>query len=96
MILVTGATGTNGRLVVQALLRAGAPVRAMVQNPTRAADLQRTGAQLVVADFDEPDTLDGALAGVGAACCCRRSTQGWRSARPASSRARRRRVFVTW
>jgi len=64
MILVTGATGTNGRLVVQALLRAGAPVRAMVQNPTRAANLQRTGAQLVVADFDESDTLDGALAGV--------------------------------
>jgi uncharacterized protein YbjT (DUF2867 family) len=64
MILVTGATGTNGRLVAQALLRAGVPVRAMVQNPTKAADLQQAGAQLVVADFDKPDTLDGALAGV--------------------------------
>jgi uncharacterized protein YbjT (DUF2867 family) len=64
MILVTGATGTNGRLVVQAVLRAGLPVRAMVQNPTKAADLQQAGAQLVVADFDRPDTLDGALAGV--------------------------------
>ncbi len=64
MILVTGATGTNGRLVVEALLRAGAPVRAMVQDPTRGADLERAGAQLAVADFDRPDTLDGALAGV--------------------------------
>jgi uncharacterized protein YbjT (DUF2867 family) len=64
MILVTGATGTNGRLVVEALLRAGMPVRAMVQNPAKAADLQQGGAQLVVADFDKPDTLDGALVGV--------------------------------
>src|SRR5262249_21110014 len=30
----------------------------------RAADLQRAGAQLVVADFDRPDTLERALAGV--------------------------------
>ena len=36
----------------------------MLQNPTRAADLQQAGAQLVVADFDKPDTLAGALAGV--------------------------------
>jgi uncharacterized protein YbjT (DUF2867 family) len=64
MILVTGATGTNGCLVVQALLRAGVPVRAMVQNLAKAADLQQAGAQLFVADFDKPDTLDGALAGV--------------------------------
>jgi uncharacterized protein YbjT (DUF2867 family) len=64
MILVTGATGTNGRLVVEALLRAGIPVRAMVQNPAKAADLLQAGAQLVVADFDKPETLDGALVGV--------------------------------
>jgi len=64
MILVTGATGTNGRLVVQALLAAGAPVRAMVQDSARAADLARLGAELAVADFDRPDTLDTALVGV--------------------------------
>jgi uncharacterized protein YbjT (DUF2867 family) len=40
MILVTGATGTNGRLVVEALLQAGTSVRAMVQDPTRAVDLR--------------------------------------------------------
>ena len=64
MILVTGATGTNGRLVVQALLTAGARVRAMVQDASRAGDLARAGAELVNADFDQPDTLDRALAGV--------------------------------
>src|SRR5262247_2863430 len=64
MILVTGATGTNGRLVVQALLAAGARVRAMVQDSSRAADLARAGAELAVADFDRPDTLDAALAGI--------------------------------
>jgi len=64
MILVTGATGTNGRLIVQALLSAGVPVRAMVQAHSRAADLERMGAQLAVADFDRAETLDAALAGV--------------------------------
>src|SRR5262245_1002171 len=64
MILVTGATGTNGRLVVEALLRRGTPVRAMVQNAAKATDLEQAGAALVVADFDKPDTLDTALAGV--------------------------------
>jgi uncharacterized protein YbjT (DUF2867 family) len=59
-----GATGTNGRLVVKALLQAGAPVRAMVQDPTRAADLRQAGAELVVADFDRPHTLVDAFSGV--------------------------------
>jgi uncharacterized protein YbjT (DUF2867 family) len=36
----------------------------MVQDSSRAADLKRAGAELVVADFDRPDTLDAALAGV--------------------------------
>jgi len=63
MILVTGATGTNGRLVVQALRAAGVPVRAMVQDSSRATDLQRAGAHVIVADFDQPNTLDAALAG---------------------------------
>jgi uncharacterized protein YbjT (DUF2867 family) len=64
MILVTGATGTNGRLVVQLLLGAGAAVRAMVQSTAKAADLAQAGAQLVAADFDKPETLRGALEGV--------------------------------
>jgi uncharacterized protein YbjT (DUF2867 family) len=64
MILVTGATGTNGRLVVQSLLRAGAAVRAMVQSTGKAADLAQAGAQVVAADFDKPETLRAALEGI--------------------------------
>src|SRR5215470_723035 len=63
-ILVTGATGTNGRLIVRALLAKGVRVCAMVQDRSRAEDLERAGAELVVADFDRPDTLGAALAGV--------------------------------
>ena len=63
MILITGATGTNGRLVVQSLLRRGARVRAMVQDAGKAADLGQAGAELVVGDFDRPETLREALSG---------------------------------
>jgi len=35
----------------------------MVQDSSRATDLQRAGAQVIVADFDKPNTLDAALAG---------------------------------
>src|SRR5262249_37770523 len=64
MILVTGATGTNGRVAVQLLLRAGTAVRAMVQNTAKAADLAQAGAQVVAADFDIPEMLRAALEGV--------------------------------
>lgn len=64
MILVTGATGTNGRLVVRALLDGGTSVRAMVQTGSRADDLERAGAELVVADFDRAESLHRALEGV--------------------------------
>jgi len=63
-ILVTGATGTNGRLIVRALLAKGVRVCAMVQDRSRAEDLEQAGAELVVADFDRPDTLGAALVGV--------------------------------
>src|SRR5262245_44558918 len=64
MILVTGATGTNGRLVVDALRRAGAEVRAMVQSQAKSAGLADAEAEIVTADFDKPATLTTALAGV--------------------------------
>jgi uncharacterized protein YbjT (DUF2867 family) len=64
MILVTGATGTNGRLVVDALRRAGAEVRAMVQSRAKSAGLADAETETVTADFDKPATLTTALAGV--------------------------------
>ena len=64
MILVTGATGTNGRLVVDALRHAGAEVRAMVQGQAKSAGLADAEVEIVTADFDKPATLTTALAGI--------------------------------
>ena len=66
VILVVGATGQVGSLVVRQLRADGAPVRAMVRDPSTAADLAATGAELAVADLGSPDTLDAALDGVTA------------------------------
>jgi uncharacterized protein YbjT (DUF2867 family) len=95
MILVTGATGTNGRLVVEALLARGARVRAMVQDRAKAADLQQAGADIVVADFDRPDTLDAALAGVERALLLSAVDEHLVERDPASSSGRGRPVFAT-
>jgi len=61
-VLVTGATGRIGRLVVDALLRAGASVRALTRRPEHAA--LPAGVEVVPADFTVPASLDPALEGV--------------------------------
>jgi uncharacterized protein YbjT (DUF2867 family) len=66
VILVVGATGQLGSLVVRRLRADGQRVRAMVRDPASATDLAATGAELAVADLGRPGTLDGALAGVEA------------------------------
>ncbi|MFN8610704.1 MAG: SDR family oxidoreductase [Vulcanimicrobiota bacterium] len=64
MILVTGATGTNGRQIVQALREAGQPVRALLREPDRAQALASLGADLCPGDFNQPNLLRKALQGV--------------------------------
>jgi uncharacterized protein YbjT (DUF2867 family) len=64
MILITGATGNNGRELVRQLAAAGQRVRALVRNPAKAADLKSTNVELAIGDFDQPATLDAALRGV--------------------------------
>ncbi|SDL09550.1 NAD(P)H-binding protein [Nonomuraea jiangxiensis] len=61
-ILVTGATGTVGRQLVQQLVQAGEQVRALTRDPA-AADLP-AGAEAVRGDLTKPDTLRPALDGV--------------------------------
>ncbi|MFF3751290.1 SDR family oxidoreductase [Streptomyces sp. NPDC002018] len=61
-IVVTGATGHLGRLVVEALLAADVPaggITAVVRNEEKAAGLAALGAELRVADYDRPETLAG-------------------------------------
>lgn len=62
LILVTGATGGVGRLVVDELLRAGASVRALTRRPERAA--LPVGVEVVAGDFTDPQSLEPALEGV--------------------------------
>jgi uncharacterized protein YbjT (DUF2867 family) len=63
-VLVTGASGRVGRLVVDELLRADVPVRALTRRPAQA--VLPAGTEVVVGDFTVPASLDAALQGVGA------------------------------
>jgi uncharacterized protein YbjT (DUF2867 family) len=64
-ILVTGGTGKQGGATARRLLADGIPVRTLVRDPEASAarSLALAGAELVVADFDTPSTLDAAVAG---------------------------------
>lgn len=61
VVLVTGATGRIGRLVVDELLGVGARVRALTRRPELAA--LPAGVEVVAGDFTDPESLDAALDG---------------------------------
>ncbi|MDA1349652.1 MAG: SDR family oxidoreductase [Chloroflexi bacterium] len=64
MILVTGATGNVASLLVPALLKSGESIRALVRDESKAQSLRELGAEVVVADMEQADTLGPALDGV--------------------------------
>lgn len=64
MILVSGATGQIGSELVKQLDYDGVPVRALVRDPARAAELAGPGVEIVQGDFNRPETLARALEGV--------------------------------
>lgn len=65
MIVVTGATGQLGQLVIQALLKktAAANIVAAVRNVEKAKDLAAMGVQVRYADYRQPESWDAALQG---------------------------------
>ncbi|MCH9037201.1 MAG: SDR family oxidoreductase, partial [Chloroflexi bacterium] len=63
-ILVTGATGNVGSLLIPILANLGADVRALVHSESKAQGLKDAGVEVVVGDLDKPDTLDAAFRGV--------------------------------
>lgn len=70
-ILVTGATGKTGSLVVAELLKAGYPVRAIVhRNDIRGTRLKSQGAEVVVADLCDVESISAALIDVQGAYYC--------------------------
>ena len=63
-VLVTGATGRVGRVVVNLLIDAGVPVRALTRRPEAAA--LPANVEVVTGDLTVPELLDAALRGVRA------------------------------
>src|SRR5208337_3519478 len=64
-VLVVGATGSIGRLVVEEAIRQGHAVRALVRTPGKTRRLP-PDAQAAVGDVTRPDTLPDAVDGVDA------------------------------
>ena len=64
-VLVTGATGRVGRVVIDQLLAARVPVRALTHRPEAAATLP-ANVEVVTGDLTVPESLDAGLRGVGA------------------------------
>jgi NAD(P)H dehydrogenase (quinone) len=63
-IVITGATGQLGRMIITDLLSAGVPaagITALARDEKKAADLAAKGVQLHVSDYDRPATLTGAF-----------------------------------
>lgn len=64
-VLVVGATGSIGRLVVEEAIRQGYSVRALVRTAGRARQLPAE-AQVILGDVTRPETLSKAAEGLGA------------------------------
>lgn len=65
-ILVTGATGKLGSKIVESLLKSipANEIAVSVRNPEKAEGLRARGVEVRQGDFDRPETLDNAFAGI--------------------------------
>lgn len=64
-ILVTGVTGNVGKEVINQLIGQGLPVKAAARNLAKAESADLKGSEIVLFDYDRPETFEPALAGVG-------------------------------
>ncbi|GII52121.1 nucleotide-diphosphate-sugar epimerase [Planotetraspora thailandica] len=70
-VLVSGATGDTGRATVRESIALGLNVRALVHSiDARSQALADQGAEVVVGDFHDPNTLRPAMEGIDAAYLC--------------------------
>ncbi len=76
MILIVGATGFLGRATALSLLTQGHAVRALVRDRSRAEDLRRAGAEVVLGDLTDVLSLERACKGVTRVFACAHSMLG--------------------
>lgn len=67
MILVTGATGSNGSALIPLLAAQGVSVRAMARKAPKAPNTFAPNVEFVAADFDDEASLTKALEGIESA-----------------------------
>ena len=86
MIVVTGASGQLGRLVIHSLLKRvpASQIVAAVRNPASVADLAALGVQVRQADYTQPDSLITAFAGADKVLLISSSEVGQRVAQHAA------------
>ncbi|UTY60147.1 SDR family oxidoreductase [Massilia sp. erpn] len=65
MIVITGASGQLGQLVISSLLKKlpASSIAAVVRDPAKASALAAQGVQLRQADYNDPASLDAAFQG---------------------------------
>ncbi len=63
MILLTGATGTVGSLLLARLAQREISARAVAHSPAGRESIERFGVEAVDGDFDNPEGLERAMAG---------------------------------
>ena len=66
MVLVVGSTGQLGRAIVRRLRQDGMAVRALVRPTSNVSVLQGLGAEIVVGDLRDPESLRRACRGCDA------------------------------
>ena len=86
MIVVTGASGQLGKLVIQFLLEKipASEIIAAVRNPEKAIDLAELGIQVRQADYNDPASLKQAFHGAKKILLISSSEIGQRTAQHAN------------
>jgi nucleoside-diphosphate-sugar epimerase len=83
-VLVTGATGSIGSVLVKRLSETGQSIRVVVRDPDRAANLQRLpNVEIVPGDLSRPDSLRNCAEGCSQVyhCAAKLASPDWEGSR---------------